>query len=1166
MQFGGVQIPDSVFEVALSGDLVIFAGAGVSVSSPVELPRFNDLVDQIKLAVDPGDFLRQRKFRLDKEKDVVIYTETPEQYLSYLEHEGKDVKQACSLLVNPHGQFTELHSNILRLLGANCHIRLVTTNFDNCFENSIEALEHQTKVFASPALPLGKDVKGIIHLHGVFSDLATMVLTAEDYGEAYVSNGWASRFLVDLFKTYTVLFVGYSCGDSLVDYLTRSISSEISGRSFVLCKESDVDDWQMRGVEPIVFDAFDDLPKIFDEWASYAESSVTDKVIRIRDICQADNMSRADEEFIIQALRWPDEDDRCLFTSEFCKVASGIEHFQLLKNNGFISFLSAKNPGRQELLLLDWMVSKFVSSDTAALQDLCVDYLYELTPTFFERLFWRLSTSDVPESIIASWLPWLEFADFPSQKRCEHQLIEIAKRVQSDSIAFTVIRILLKVGIAFSRSLITGTSIEPSTVVSTDYYGDKLIEIIQARSATINKQVFEYCFDQIEQAYSIQTKCWSEKDSFDAISFSRSSIAPHDQDRFCDGIEGILVDAARECVNQSNYLEAGNKCLDSNCSLLFRLGLWIKSEHNPSGSDLSFIADNNLLSDVYIHHEVFELIRKAFSLASDEEKRKFVEYIASRVSIGDRNSEYSCYNICVWLKEENNSCPELVALYEDVIQRNPDFAPREHPEFTHYMSSGFVDNSNECHLSKEEFSNDNLLELIQSAASPGSFITKHDRVSTPTRDYPLIAAHNLCELLDKEDSENEIELMNLYIQYINWESLDMPNSGLVSILERIVADSRTCVAGIESIRNSMIDSNNPLHLSCEALISISEKATPNIEELLSSESAIIKTDNPEWLLMGINHPAGEYIELLAEAEKAYFEEHESHSQRVSDCFERVSERLSEESDAAKCVIACIFSRINALQRLSPDCFKNKLLYALQADNWAFSSAWEGLSYAGSLTSQAWIATKELWPGLFKNYHAIGKNQFEQLVRLYVWIILVLVEFEERSHYFVAGVSSSKDALRSACMQLDNWMGTLSEENRLYEWDKWLSESFGRLASIVEGAPGVLAEFYSRWVREYPELRIKLIAAISRDCREIQDVDLFVFDGTLSSIAEDVKLSYNEKIKLVSFLLEHQKYLHFESDVTRAIYLIEKADADGNDMRELRDVATRKGLIDTLSAD
>lgn len=1162
MQFGGVLIPDSVFKAALSGNLVIFAGAGVSAPPPVNLPLFNSLVNRIKLAVDPGNFLRERKHKLDKE--TAIYTETPEQYLSYLEHEGKNVKEACSLLVDPHGQFTDLHTNILRVLDASCHVRLITTNFDNCFENSMGALECEAKVFISPALPLGKNVNGVVHLHGIFNDLETMVLTAEDYGEAYVSNGWVSRFLVDLFKNYTVLFVGYSCGDSLVDYLTRSISSEISGRSFVLCRDSDLDDWRMRGVEPITFDDFDDLPKIFGDWASYAESSVTEKVIHLHDICQVNNMNQADEDFIVQALRWPDEDDRCLFTSEFCKAASGIEHFQLLKNNGFLSFLSSKNPGRQDLLLLNWMVAKFSTNETAALQDLCVEYLYELTPIFFERLFWKLSTSDIPENIIASWLPWLESADFLSQKRCEHQLIEIANRVQSDSIALAAIRILLSVGITFSRSVITGTSIEPSTVVSKDYYGDKLIEIIKARSSTIGKQVFEYCFDQIERAYSIQTKCWAEKDSFDGMSFGRSSIAPHNQDRFCDGVEGVLVDVARESINRNNFIEATEKCLNSKCSLLFRLGLWIKSEYNPSGSDLGFVANEDLLSNVYIHHEVFQLIKESFPVASDDEKRDFVEYIASRIVVDDRNSEYSCYNICVWLREEMNTCPELRALYEEIIKRNPSFAPREHPDFTHYMSSGFVDNSDECRLSKEDFNNDNLLELMQSSASPGSFITKHDRVSTPTRDYPLVAIHNLRELLNGECSENEIELMNLYIQYIGWSNLDIPTDTLVSLLEQIVADGRTCVAGIESIRSSMIGSGKPLHLPSEALVSICEKALPNIDKLFLSESAIIKNENPDWILMGINHPAGKYVELLAEADRGFFEEQKSHSQRASVCFERISEKLSSESDAARCVIACIFSRINVLNGLNPDCFKNKLLYALLPDNWAFSSAWEGLSYAGSLTSEVWAVTKELWPGLFRNYHLVGKNQFEQLVRLYVWIIIVLVESEDRSHFLVVGASASKDALRSACMQLDNWMGTLDEEDRLNEWDMWLAESFGKLAVIIEGASDVLAEFYSRWIRKYPELRGKLTTAISKDCAKAHNADLFVFDGTLLSIAEDTKLTHNEKAQLVTFLLEHQKYLHFESDVTRAIQLIEKECADDDDIQKLRDVATRKGLVETLS--
>ena len=40
-----------------------------------------------------------------------------------------------------------------------------------------------------------------------------MVLTDKDFGRAYLTEGWARRFIQDLFLKFTVLFVGYSHND-----------------------------------------------------------------------------------------------------------------------------------------------------------------------------------------------------------------------------------------------------------------------------------------------------------------------------------------------------------------------------------------------------------------------------------------------------------------------------------------------------------------------------------------------------------------------------------------------------------------------------------------------------------------------------------------------------------------------------------------------------------------------------------------------------------------------------------------------------------------------------------------------------------------------------------------------------------------------------------------
>ncbi len=61
--------------------------------------------------------------------------------------------------------------------------------------------------------------------------------------------------------------VGYSLSDVPVQYLVRSISTELQDRVFVLETEpNDFSKWRQRGITPIPFAAYDQLPDLFDEW------------------------------------------------------------------------------------------------------------------------------------------------------------------------------------------------------------------------------------------------------------------------------------------------------------------------------------------------------------------------------------------------------------------------------------------------------------------------------------------------------------------------------------------------------------------------------------------------------------------------------------------------------------------------------------------------------------------------------------------------------------------------------------------------------------------------------------------------------------------------------------------------------------------------------------
>ena len=114
--------------------------------------------------------------------------------------------------------------------------RLVTTNFDHLFEKAqaklrrLERSSHRVIVHVAPALPPAKPqtLLGLTHLHGKLGSSANerdLVLTMADFGTAYMLEGWARRFVIDLFRHYHVVFIGYRVEDPTIRYLVSALAA-----------------------------------------------------------------------------------------------------------------------------------------------------------------------------------------------------------------------------------------------------------------------------------------------------------------------------------------------------------------------------------------------------------------------------------------------------------------------------------------------------------------------------------------------------------------------------------------------------------------------------------------------------------------------------------------------------------------------------------------------------------------------------------------------------------------------------------------------------------------------------------------------------------------------------------------------------------------------------
>ncbi len=284
----GPSIPDELLVARDRGEVALICGAGVSrafAGLPDFLQLAKNVAEQLGDRIDsPARRLIEEIPRVEKEVGVqgVI---SADQVFSLFEREfsTQDIGNAVSRCLTVESDVDlKAHDILLRLarnkLGKT---QLITTNFDHLFECA-----GCTKYSEPPSLPNPLEenwLDGIVYLHGRLNSDAkgaqeSFVLSSSTFGRAYLSDGWATKFLKDVLDRHIVVFIGYEADDPPVRYLLEALKNrEHSGRVFVFCPESDShveSKWKQRGVTEIPFSLSDDFRHLWESlecWAARAD-------------------------------------------------------------------------------------------------------------------------------------------------------------------------------------------------------------------------------------------------------------------------------------------------------------------------------------------------------------------------------------------------------------------------------------------------------------------------------------------------------------------------------------------------------------------------------------------------------------------------------------------------------------------------------------------------------------------------------------------------------------------------------------------------------------------------------------------------------------------------------------------------------------------------------
>lgn len=223
----------SLIKNAINNDkLVVFAGAGVSKDSGI--PLWSELIEEIR------GFLNEDIIEDDPLKIAqILYNEKGEK-------EYNDIIK--KFLYRNKGTYNPLHEIIFELNPQH----IITTNYDNCFENIIENRGLPFSVVSKDIdLPYAEHKKLLIKYHGDFEN-KNIVFKEADYLEFSKNNTLKEIFVKSLFSNKVILFIGYSVGDVNLKLLIREIQFILTKhhqRAYLLNHKSEIAESEIKYFE-----------------------------------------------------------------------------------------------------------------------------------------------------------------------------------------------------------------------------------------------------------------------------------------------------------------------------------------------------------------------------------------------------------------------------------------------------------------------------------------------------------------------------------------------------------------------------------------------------------------------------------------------------------------------------------------------------------------------------------------------------------------------------------------------------------------------------------------------------------------------------------------------------------------------------------------------------
>ena len=597
---------------------------------PSSLPNFKGLVKKIARGTPFEEKVENPQYPYDR-------------LLGEMERGGIRIREiAKNILSDQNSIPTELHDIILNLFEKN-KIRIVTTNFDQHFSTLSKKKNINVETYHAPALPLGDSFQGIVYLHGSIIK-NQMVLTEEDFGKAYLTEGWARRFLVKMFSKYTILFIGYGYNDTVIHYLTKGLPSQYQEKAFILVSSNGNNNtWLNYGITPIKYPLkikdnnkkdHRELIEGIKKWQEYHSKGLLDHERKIKDIVsKRPPVDKEEIDYIIDMI----SNEQCV--KYFIKYTTDPLWIKWLSDKKLIDDIfnpkiSLSNPQKR---LADWLAKTFLYKHSDELIKIISKHHQRINPSFWHSITNNLKDfhrSTINRDTVDSLVNFL-LNTIPIQNEFSFDyllyILQICRMPKDKNIAIALFSYLINPRIKFKNEdiFLAGNKGELPIDIQMGHDTDNLNKhweiLFQKNLEDVGERFFYILKEYIEKIYDLY---------FDK-NFYRHSIE-RNSDNFSNEAN-FLIDIFSDILNWASSLKSLTliilEWINSEKELFKRFSVYAmeKTSCFTPLEKKDWILRYNLCTDISVDSELYCLLKDIYPKIEKREQHDLLNSILNSI-------------------------------------------------------------------------------------------------------------------------------------------------------------------------------------------------------------------------------------------------------------------------------------------------------------------------------------------------------------------------------------------------------------------------------------------------------------------------------------------------------------------------------------------------------